>query len=392
MFFPSLLFDFLLKKRTFLLLKNIFSLIGMSTPLYVHMFLFISIVVTISVISLILKKKEQATFKLTWLLVSTLIATLLWNVLTYLEFEIFTPSKSLVANAIVSILSNLLIVIGLISLASFVKLLVQPSLDIKQLSPFIFLLGAIFGLRIAHFVLAELGETSLILQIKSAGDILNAAVLVLLVLFTHRDLKILMKEDLSDTQRFQVNAFYFTIMASALGSVITLAVVAITKTPMLLSLNYIFLSGTYSALILAYLKDPRIAFILPEKTHLVIIVNSYGVLKYSKSFGKEKNEAETIILSGALQAITSLISEFFNSNSTPELVKFKDRHILLKDDSLYFIAVFSERDSKLLRMAMNETIKELHSHFGDNLAMEMEKPTVMDLDNIIEKTFYFIYK
>ncbi len=364
----------------------------MSTPLYVHMFLFISIVVTISVISLILKKKEQATFKLTWLLVSTLIATLLWNVLTYLEFEIFTPSKSLVANAIVSILSNLLIVIGLISLASFVKLLVQPSLDIKQLSPFIFLLGAIFGLRIAHFVLAELGETSLILQIKSAGDILNAAVLVLLVLFTHRDLKILMKEDLSDTQRFQVNAFYFTIMASALGSVITLAVVAITKTPMLLSLNYIFLSGTYSALILAYLKDPRIAFILPEKTHLVIIVNSYGVLKYSKSFGKEKNEAETIILSGALQAITSLISEFFNSNSTPELVKFKDRHILLKDDSLYFIAVFSERDSKLLRMAMNETIKELHSHFGDNLAMEMEKPTVMDLDNIIEKTFYFIYK
>lgn len=317
---------------------------------------------------------------------------MLWIILTYLEFDAVSPEKSIVGNAIVSIVSNLVIVLGFTALATFVKFLVQPDLNYKQFSVFILLFGGIFGLRLTHFLLALDGEMDLILQVKSLSDVLNALVLVFLLLFTHNDLQLLLKEDLSEKQRKQVNYVYYSILASGLGSALILAVVSISGNFLLFSFIYILLTGTYSLMINAYLTDPRVAFILPEKTYLVILVNSYGILKYSKSFSKEEYEAGTIIISGALKAVSSLVSEFYQTEVHPELIKFEENLILLKSDQDFFIAVFSERDSKLIRNAMENTLKELHNRFGSELSQKMTDPEAMDLDDIFEKTFYFIYR
>ncbi|RMG35431.1 MAG: hypothetical protein D6732_09300, partial [Methanobacteriota archaeon] len=175
-----------------------------------------------------------------------------------------------------------------------------------------------------------------------------------------------------------------------IGSIFVIAIIAITGTQTLISLIYMLLTISFSMLNFAYFEDPRVAFILPEKVKLVVLVNSSGILKYSKYFSLERDEASTAIVSGGLKAVSLLLSDFLQREVTPKLIQFEENLILIKSEKYYFLAVFADRDSQLLREAMENTAKEINKKFADDLPKIINGPQIFDLDDIFKKTFYFI--
>ncbi|MFV2016421.1 MAG: hypothetical protein ACC656_13400, partial [Candidatus Heimdallarchaeota archaeon] len=137
-------------------------------------------------------------------------------------------------------------------------------------------------------------------------------------------------------------------------------------------------------------QDPRVAFILPERTYLAIMVNNFGGLQYSKNFLKENNDSFTVIISGVLNAIAGIMSEFYDAPVQPQLIQFEQRQILLKWREGYFLAVFTDRDSPLIRTAMDQTVTEIENKFGDKLQKQLSSPILLDLDDIFQKAFYFV--
>ncbi|MDH5645986.1 MAG: hypothetical protein OEZ01_08260 [Candidatus Heimdallarchaeota archaeon] len=344
----------------------------------------------LGIIQRILSHRSQAKSKLTWLMLVAILSISFWIILTYLQFEVLSIDNNLIGHAYLDFFSNIVILIGLFCLVAFFNLLVSPRLDVKIISVIGGLSFIILGLKLSHIVLAKNNELDLVHQIKSLTDVFNLIIIIFVIYFGHTDLKLLLKEDLNAIQRKQVKSLYNALLIGLSGMIPIIGLTLIKFE--FLSFAYIFITIALFMVINTYVTDPRVAFILPEKTSLVLVVSVHGVYKYSKRFSEsEEEDDDTILISGALNAIMTLMSEFYKSPSTPELIKFQNQLILLLWEKDYFIAAFSERDSLFIRNAMEKTVSLINNTYQENIKEIMFQSKVLDLDPIIKDSFYFVY-
>ncbi len=344
----------------------------------------------ISIIILILRRREQARNQITWHLIGTIIAISIWIFTVYLQIEYFTIDDSLFINTIIAAISNIVILFGLILMAGFAKLLVEPKLDFKQNMYLFVLFGIVIGIYILSIYAANQNEENFVNISSLIANLVNLIVMISVIILIRTDLNILLNEDLSDVQEFQIKSANRSISIGLLG-ILPIIILARIYSNQLLAISFIVIAIALFFLINGYLIDPRVAFILPYKTYLAIIVNDAGNLKYSKDFMGGRDVTSTMLISSTLSAITSAMAEFYDSEVLPELIEFQERLILFNSTEEFFLAVFTDRDSPLIREAMGNTIKEIITEYGKNIKEAMSDHNVLDLDPIFNKTFYFIY-
>jgi hypothetical protein len=357
------------------------------------MFLLASIGLNAIIIILILLKAEQASNKITWILIGSLITISIWCITLYLQIDQFTIEKDVLSYSIIATVSNVSILVGLIFLSLFWQLLARPSPNLMQIMFLSSLTFLLIGFGLTSIISGLDNNATITNQIWSIIDVLNIVIITLIIVFINKDMKYILNEDLSKDQRNQIinlrNGLLF-----GFSSAIPFIIIGRFIDRSFLGVFFIIVAITLFFFIRAYLIDPRVAFILPHRAFLLVIVNKGGVLKYSKRFHETSTKDDlTILVSMALSAISSMMSEFFDKPVKPKFIDFEKQKILFFTEESYFIAVFADRESILIQHAMAQTsniINEKYQICG--IEKIMDGTEILDLDPIISKTFYFIYK
>jgi hypothetical protein len=319
-------------------------------------------------------------------LIGTIVSISIWIITVYLQIEYYTFEEELLINTIIASISNVVILFGLILMSGFVKLLVEPKLSFSQTIMIVYLSSIVIGIRVISIYLANIDEEDYVNTVSMLADFLNFAVIISVIIFIQLDLRKLFNEDLSEKQKNQVKLVILTGLTGVLPIIILSTFLGIDY----LAISFSVIAISLFFLINAYLIDPRIAFILPYRTYLAIVVNKTGVLRYSKDFIGDRAMTSTMLISNTLTAITAAMSEFYNTEVSPSFIEFEEKLILFSLADDYFLAVFTDRDSPLIRKAMDNTMKEIDEQYHEELEATTEL-VMLNLDEIFDKTFYFIY-
>jgi hypothetical protein len=369
----------------------------MAVSLYVHIFTFLSIIIDGLIIYLILRKREQANLRMNWYLIFTIISIILWIISVYLQESVFPffPDENidnLWEFSLLAAFSNIVIGLGLLFISVFIKYLVQPELDFRQTSYIISLVVLIAGLYFVIIVGAYLEDVDVVKLTFNIANLINLVLLISVLIFTRNDIKVLREgiEEHRDTVKKQISLLNWGLHLALVG-IIPLLIIANFVEREAISLSFFLMTIALMLIAYAYLIDPRVVYILPERVYQAIVVNHSGVLRYSVQFTGETDDSSSVLISGALNAITALMSEFYETTVHPNMIKFEERLILFKWSEDYYLSVFSDRDSKLIREAMDTVVREIERKYGSEINKYMNQAEILKLDDTFHKAFYFVY-
>ncbi len=357
----------------------------------------VSIIMNSIIVVLILSKAEQAKNVVTWILLAAIISMFGWIITTYLQLDLITVDEDPFIFTIIRLVGNISNLIVQILLVNFFRLLVKPRPSWTRNAYLLSLGSLLSGFAGVAIYAGSKNNTDLIDVCWGYADTINYIFIPSVVIFAGLDLRELLNETMSENQRKQVkslrNGLFFGLLG-ALPFVILqqVSIFGVGGEHYFLTVALLVITIALFFFIRAYLVDPRVAFIVPHRAYLLIVVDKNGVLKYSKNFLDESaKDHSTILVSAGLSAINSMMSEFYETEVLPTFLAFEQRKIMFHWSEGYFIAVFTDRDSMLIREAMKQTTKELKDKYKDDLRKVMDGLKMLELDEVIAKTFFFIY-
>ncbi|MHA2031066.1 MAG: hypothetical protein ACXAC2_01785 [Candidatus Kariarchaeaceae archaeon] len=358
---------------------------------FIHFMVSLSIILDLLLIYILLKERDQISEKFTWLAITIITAVILWIFsVEILYILVNNLENDLIGYIIITPISYFLALLAMLLIQIFVKFFVEATLSTLHTIYLVSLFSFIIGLLIAYSIIGLQEDRKLMEQVQIIANIVFIIYTLSIALFIHRDFTILKVEDLSMKQRKQVNSLHYGLLIGLLVQVPIIYVTTFVDI-LLVLFGCIGITGALFFIIRAYLTDPRLAFILPEKTYLLILANKYGTPIYSKHFLDKDESEETILVSGAIKAITTIMTQFYKVETLPKLLEFEKKLILIKWSDEYFIAVLSEKDSRLLRSAMDRMDKSLFSTYPDITKIESNEH-INEIENIVRTNFYFIWK
>jgi hypothetical protein len=379
-----------------------------AVDLYIHVIAVISIIVNMALIIRLLTNREQMKDLITYLSIGSNFFLLIWIVLTYVNIAfvrdltddqvrnmmIFASLRQL--DSFIGMIANLAVIFSLFLLSLFVNQLIKPTPSNKRIAFFMAGLAAIFTTRLVFFVTSSLSSED-IFNLNLIQSIFNLIILIGFLHLANRDFRILLKEELSNNQKRQINGLRFANIIGV-GSMIPIIVWVTFTTVENIVFGFFAVSIALFLIFRAYLNEPRVAFILPDKAYMAMVVNSHGALKYSRKFKEGDSKLiDEMLVSAALTGITSLMSEFYRSdglqtNVQPKFINFEEDMIQFKFSAHFFIAVFCSTESKLLQQAVDRVESEILLQYGEDLERLMLIDTnTLEIDRIFDNAFYFIY-
>ncbi len=366
-------------------------------PFFSQVMFYVSMTLAVAISVIILRRREQAKVKMNWLLFFAILTTMIWILSVYIEEMYFPyfPKKQvefMLPFGILSGISNVGIVLGLSFLSTFYTLLIYPHIQWKRMTIWISFTMLIIAGYVPLILIAIQKNVSLYDEVFMVINVFNVLFLIVLLYYVYKDLRVLNQSlvNTNETLTKQMKIItYFTYYG--LLSQIPILILGNFVERSLISIAFINLTITMGGLTYAYLIDPRIVFVLPEKIERIIVVNNSGLLKSYKEFESKDADTPTMLISGALSAIFTVMSDFYNTEVYPKTIEFDNQLILLNWSSNFFIAAFVKRDSSLIRNSMKKTIQRIHDTYGEDSDVFTKGHSYINLDGIFDETFYFVY-
>ncbi len=362
----------------------------LAQPIWVPIAFLLSLGLNSTVIIIILKETKQLKHQITWILVVALSSVSVWSISTFLQLDLFTLEKAPLMFSIVALIGNIAVLIGLALTATFWRLLVKPSVDPRQLGYLGTLMALLTGFGIMG-VIAALNDNLIILQQAwRFNDFINVIYILSITVFIRNDLKLILSENLSSKQREQIinlrNGMLFGFLS---GVPIIIISQLIDKN--FLALTFLIIAVMFFLVTRAYLINPKVAFVLPHRAYLLVIVDNGGTLKYRRNFLEESEDMNSaMLISMGLSAVRAMMSEFYNTPVKPVSIRFEERMIMFHAEDDYFMAVFTDRESLLVRLGMEQAARKIKERFEEKLPDILLQPRELEINEIIDEAFYFI--
>lgn len=130
-------------------------------------------------------------------------------------------------------------------------------------------------------------------------------------------------------------------------------------------IGYFFVSIGIIMVNFAYLTADEIAFLQPQRIDSAMVIYETGIPIFSYNFTPQENNTDVTLVSGAITAITALMSEAFNVSSNVKEINFHDKELLLDFQetesglTLAFI-LFTDRKSNYLETALTRFATEFN--------------------------------
>ncbi|MCY3414733.1 MAG: hypothetical protein INQ03_23995 [Candidatus Heimdallarchaeota archaeon] len=328
------------------------------------------------------------------MLIVTLSSTIVWILVRLLHFTVIDKEEDLLAYAISGALENILTLLGIVTLSVFVHYLRNPTIATWRIHTQISFWALITGIIMVHVAGAISGDLYIVDTASQVVGIFNPIALLWNYSLIFYDLRSLLKENLGPQQRKQIIEFSIGISISIIGFIPVLIIASLFGADYLI-FGFPVLSIGYIFLIRAFLRDTRIIFALPEQVYMIMVVNKSGVEMYKHLFD-ETNEpmdinAKTFLLSGALNVVMGIFTEFFEQPTIPKSIEFNHYNIVYEWADDFFIAVFTKYTSLVILNALSQLRQEIEFKYGSEINSVLEGISMLDLDDEVKRLFSFIY-
>ena len=180
-------------------------------------------------------------------------------------------------------------------------------------------------------------------------------------IISYRDLTHVINSSVSETQRKQVNKMRIgVIFIFFIPTILEGASIYLINEPTTESYG-VLLRFIISALIIgigmiyignAYSSSNQISLLQPQKMDYLLVINSAGLPLFDYKFRQSELNQESMLISGAIQAITILMREAFGVSSNITMIKFEDKEILVKIQKEVAFLLITEKSSYFLSKSL----------------------------------------
>ena len=272
----------------------------------------ISVTLNIIVLFLILRQKEQASNRVTWILLGAYGSLLVWILTSYIQLDLITIDNDPFGFSVIAALGNVANFAVLFLLMNFFRLLIEPRPNWLRNSYLLSLSTLLLGFALVAIYGGSENNRDLIETCWTFANFVNLIIVPSVVVFITKDTRMLLSEPMSEKQRKQVKKLRNGLLFGVIGVIPFVALQHIDH--IFLSPMLLVASVALFFLIQGYLIDPRVAFMVPHRAYLLIVADDNGVLKYSKNFiDQTAANDDTILITAGLTAISSMMSEFYKT-------------------------------------------------------------------------------
>lgn len=130
-------------------------------------------------------------------------------------------------------------------------------------------------------------------------------------------------------------------------------------------------SITAGSLILffAYARTPKVAWLQPQRMDQLLVISKHGLPIFSHAFRKLPTDDDgSILLSGGLVAIRSLLKEAIGSSSDIIAIKFVEKEIMVVTRENFGVFLITDRASSFLHSALVSFANDFLSNYGQFLS------------------------
>lgn len=157
-------------------------------------------------------------------------------------------------------------------------------------------------------------------------------------------------------------------------------------------IDAIFITLSTCFIILAFYREPRLAFILPFKVlRLTVIHTESGIPLFVHHWKAKSNVVDDVLYSGIVQGICMIIKETSDQGEVEE-IKHSNGVLLLKRHEDYPIVcvLTTTKSSIALRKAINHFIQLFIADYGQFLSNPSNVSNFGDASRLIKKCFAFV--
>ncbi|NHI94322.1 MAG: hypothetical protein EAX96_17655 [Candidatus Lokiarchaeota archaeon] len=151
----------------------------------------------------------------------------------------------------------------------------------------------------------------------------------------------------------------------------------------------LFLSTGLVFAIIGFYKNPYAVYLISQKVFKLIVFKHNGVTIFEQEFIPSSSR-QTVLISGAIHGVSSMIQTALGTEKPPEIVKYKNRAILFSFKGDLGFALISDKDSSLLRNGLNNFSKIFTAKYSIELKnWDGNTQTFKDANKIVQRAFPF---
>ncbi len=156
--------------------------------------------------------------------------------------------------------------------------------------------------------------------------------------------------------------------------------------------NWLLSALGVSVIIFAFIKEPKLAFILPFNIYKIVILNTNtGILMFSHTFDKREQRVDDVLFSGMVQGINIILNEAMNKGALVELKLAKALIIIERDPKLPVACLLiTTRSSSLLRKSLQAFFRRFKSEFSESISNLVDIEKFSSVETLIPQFFGFV--
>ncbi len=144
-----------------------------------------------------------------------------------------------------------------------------------------------------------------------------------------------------------------------------------------------------------FIIKSRFFTIFTNKVYQLIVFHKSGILLFSYNFEKRKEENESILRNSILIGINHILINFINKKEQVNLIKMKNRDIILEYDNElgYAVLFIVDKNNIMLQKFIRNFMEMFSSEFREKIEEINEKKTLIDISDfrgakqIVEQSF-----
>ena len=139
-------------------------------------------------------------------------------------------------------------------------------------------------------------------------------------------------------------------------------------------------------LLLAYMRNKSVAFLQPQRILQLLVINSVRLPVYSFKFRDQKTDS--MLFSGGMTAINSMLKETIGLSSEIELIRFTDLDIMVSRDNDIGVFILVEKSSKFIKEALKNFLELFTGRYGSEIQESVvDVNAYISADELVKNAF-----
>ncbi len=139
-----------------------------------------------------------------------------------------------------------------------------------------------------------------------------------------------------------------------------------------------------------FMQNPYSIYVISQKVYQIIVFLENGVTIFDEKL-KESPAKQTVMITGAIHGVSSMIQHALGIDSRPKSLKYGDRSLIFEFRENIGFVLISDRDSRVLRNGLKNFATQFMKNYSEQIInWKGEVNSFITAKNLIKKAFPFL--